>query len=78
MRMIKKILDTIFDYSVLSVLYEKSEDEEIQEDYWDEYFKGEDILEAEVPYYIEPEEETGKCKVFNFSDYRQGKTNADT
>ncbi len=77
MRMIKKILDTIFDYPISNLLYEKSEDEELQEDYWDKYFKGEDILEAEVPYYIEPEENS-KCKVFNFSDYRQGKTNADT
>lgn len=78
MRMIKKILDTIFDYPISNLLYEKSEYEEPKEDYWDGYFKGEDILEAEVPYYIEPKEENSKCKVFNFSDYRQGKTNADT
>ena len=70
MRMIKKILDTIFDYPISSVLYEKSESKEFKEDYWDEYFKGEDILEAEVPYYIEPKEENNQCKIFKFENYR--------
>lgn len=78
MRMIKKILDTIFDYPISRLLYEKSEDEEHQEDYWDGYFKGEDILEAEVPCYIEPKEKKSQCKIFKFENYRQGKTNADT
>ncbi len=72
MRMIKKILGTIFDYPVLNVS-EKAVNEEIVQDYWDEYFKGKDVLEMEVPYFVDTKEKKSQCKIFKFENYRQEK-----
>lgn len=67
MRMIKKILGTIFDYPVT---HEKAVNEEIAQDYWDEYFKGKDMLDMEVPYFLESKEKKSQCKIFKFENYR--------
>lgn len=64
MRMIKKILNTIFDYPIT---HEKSVNQEIYQDYWDEYFKGKDMLDMEVPYFIESNNE---CRIYHLENYR--------
>ena len=66
MRMIKKILNTIFDYPILN-LHKKAVNEKSNEDYWDEYFKGKDVLDMEVPYFIESNNE---CRIYHLENYR--------
>lgn len=56
MRMIKKILNTIFDYPIT---HEKAVNQEICQDYWDEYFRGKDMIES-----------NNECQIYNLENYR--------
>lgn len=80
MSVVKKILKVMFGHSDL-YMQDKSDDKNLDDDCWDEYFSGSDILAKKVERDLEnsvkdylkksyEENPQSKCQIYYFEDYR--------